>query len=125
MPAGELRVGAYVRTQHETTLEWGDFPITQVARLEAECRRLVLEDGRELVATYNHRVRTEADWVELRRLEAGMRLVGERPGVVARVEVAGRGPVVLLTVAGGHTYQTAGFTSHNAKREDPEAPYDP
>ncbi|MCP3065786.1 hypothetical protein LXT21_44170 [Myxococcus sp. K38C18041901] len=124
VPAGELRVGAWVRTQDEVTLAWGDYPVTQAATLDADCRRLVLEDGRELVATYNHRVRTEADWVELRHLERGARLVGEKPGVVARVEEAGRGPVVLLTVAGAHTYQTLGVLSHNVKRADPEEPHE-
>ncbi|WP_205522811.1 tail assembly protein [Myxococcus eversor] len=122
--AGDVRVGAWVRTQDEVTLEWGDYPVSHVSTLEAECWRLVLEDGRELVGTYNHRVRTEADWVELRHLDAGMRLVGERPGVVARAEAAGRGPVVRITVAGAHTYQTVGFLSHNTKNEDPERPHD-
>ncbi|NTX07046.1 hypothetical protein [Myxococcus sp. CA040A] len=123
VPAGEVRAGAWVRTQDEVTLEWGDYPVSYVSTLEAERWRLVLDDGRELVATYNHRVRTDAAWVELRHLDAGMRLVGERPGVVRQVEAAGRGPVVRITVAGAHTYQTVGFLSHNLKKEDPEEPH--
>ncbi|WP_163998688.1 tail assembly protein [Pyxidicoccus caerfyrddinensis] len=122
VPAGELQVGDWVRTQHDATLAWGDFPVTGVAHLEADCWRVELDDGRAFVGTYNHRVRTEEAWVEVRHLVPGARLVGACAGVVRQVAPCGRGPVVRVTVEDAHTYQTAGFLSHNVKQADPEAP---
>lgn len=115
-PAGEISVGDVVRTQHEESLEWGDFPVVDVSAHEAERWAVTFEDGREVVASYNHRMRTDKDWVEVARLVAGAKVLGERPGVVAKAQRLGTGTVILITVEGAHTYQTEGLLSHNAKR---------
>lgn len=115
-PADEVQVGDVVRTQHEETLEWGDFHVVDVSTHEAERWAVTLEDGREVVASYNHRVFADGDWVEVARLAPGARIDGERPGIVSKSQRLGVGTVVLMTVDGAHTYQTAGLLSHNAKR---------
>lgn len=115
-PAGEVQVGDVVRTAHEESMEWGDYPVVDVSTHEAERWAVTLEDGRELVASYNHRVFVDEDWVEVARLAPGMRIDGVHPGVVSKSQRLGVGTVVLITVEGAHTYQTVGLLSHNAKR---------
>jgi predicted phage tail protein len=116
VPAGELLPGMRVRTQHEHTLEWGDFEVEAVSFHEAWRWRLVLEDGREFSGSAEHRVRVEDGWKEISGLQGGERLLGSAPGVVSwsAPEIDGR--VVRITVKDAHTYVSCGFLSHNAKK---------
>ena len=119
--AGDLSIGDLVRTAHEETGEWGVHQVSHVQRVERTGRtRLVLTDGREIVASPSHPVYVESpdnasDVVKMcvLNLRPGMRLAGTVPGVVSHVEDAGIGPVMVIEVEGAHTYVLRGILSHN------------
>ena len=99
-PAGELRIGDMLRTRHEHTLAWGEFPVVAFRTELRPVFRAVI-DGRELRATADHPV-----WID-----DGWRLM-ENVGVAD-----GRAIIVKLTVEEAHTFVSNGILSHN-KRAD-------
>ena len=119
--AGDLSIGDLVRTAHEETGEWGVHQVSHVQRVERTGRtRLVLTDGREIVASPSHPVYVENpdNACEVTKmcvlgLRQGMRLAGTVPGVVGHIEDAGMGPVMVIEVEGAHTYVLRGLLSHN------------
>jgi hypothetical protein len=114
--AGDIKVGMEVYTRHETTNEWGVYPVTAVEMGEDERWEVVLDDGRIFVGTFNHRVHTGDDWTEIRNLKAGDKLVQtDGYGIVQYSKQLDRGPIVKITVADAHTYISEGFLSHNVK----------
>lgn len=113
--AGDLAPGKLVFTKHETTGEWGYFPVTAVLLAEAECYKVTFDDGRQLTASWNHRVYTKDGWAPILSLPRGRLVLGSRPGFVQNVERVGTHPVVKIAVEGAHTYVTEGFLSHNIK----------
>ena len=114
--AGDVKPGMQVYTRHETTNEWGVFPVTAMEMGEDERWEVVLEDGRTFVGTFNHRVHTGNDWTEIRDLKAGDKLVQpEGHGIVKYSKQLDHGPIVKITVADAHTYISEGFLSHNIK----------
>ena len=117
--AGDVKPGMEIFTQHETTNEWGSYPVTAVSFGEDDRWEVVLEDDRKFVGTFNHRVRTDIDWVEIRNLQPGDKLVQpEGFGIVKSSKHLDNGPIVKITVAGAHTYISEGFLSHNVKYTD-------
>lgn len=95
IPADRLTVGDLVRTQHEHTLEWGDFPILAITLVEADIYRAAGYPN----ATANHRFWIGDAW-------AMMHEIGE---------MCGTGLVAKITVETAHTYVSAGVLSHNVK----------
>jgi len=117
--AGDIKPGMEVYTRHETTNEWGVYPVSAVEMSEDERWEVLLEDGRSFVGSPNHRVHTGEDWTEIRALKAGDKLVQpEGFGVVKSSAKLDHGPVVKITVTGAHTYISEGFLSHNVKMAD-------
>lgn len=115
MPAGELQVGTWLWTKHETSGLYGYHQISAISRLMAKCSTVVLDDGRIFTCSFNHRVLTPSGFKHLYELEPNMTLVGRPNGMVLRIEPAGDLEVVKITVEGAHTYVTNGIVSHNAK----------
>lgn len=114
--AGGLCVGMRVWTMHEETLEWGAAIVSAVSSHFSECLTLALEDGRELVASPNHRVYVRAvGWREIASLAPGDEIVGAMPAKVREVTRAGRRGVMKVTVDRAATFVTAGILSHNNK----------
>ena len=114
--AGDIKVGMEVYTRHETTNEWGVYPVTAVEMGEDERWEVVLDDGRIFVGTFNHRVHTGNDWTEIRNLKAGDKLVQtDGYGIVQYSKQLDRGAIVKITVDDAHTYISEGFLSHNVK----------
>jgi len=117
--AGDIKPGMQVYTRHETTNEWGVYPVTAMEMGEDNRWEVVLEDGRIFVGTFNHRVHTDDNWTEIRNLKAGDKLVQpEGFGIVKSNKELDHGPVVKITVADAHTYISEGFLSHNVKIMD-------
>jgi hypothetical protein len=117
--AGDIKPGMEVYTRHETTNEWGIYPVSAVEMSEDERWEVLLEDGRSFVGSPNHRVHTGDDWAEIHALKAGDKLVQpEGFGVVKSSAKLDHGPVVKITVGDAHTYISEGFLSHNVKRID-------
>lgn len=117
--AGDIKPGMEVYTRHETTNEWGVYPVSAVEMSEDTRWEVLLEDGRSFVGSANHRVHTGDDWTEIHALKAGDKLVQpEGFGVVKSSAKLDHGPVVRITVADAHTYISEGFLSHNVKMMD-------
>ncbi|MGI8765046.1 MAG: Hint domain-containing protein, partial [Gemmatimonadaceae bacterium] len=105
--AGDIRAGCVLYTQHEHTLEWGNHRVTHVSGRDAERWKVVLTDGRELIATANHRVCLDKGvraWTRIDALLAGDRLVGVVKSIVLACYPFDFGPVIKLTVEDAHTY---------------------
>ncbi|MCP3065726.1 Hint domain-containing protein [Myxococcus sp. K38C18041901] len=116
LPAELVQPGMRVLTQHEASLKLDAYQVAAVQRARARRHRLLLEDGRGLVASSLHPLFVEgAGWTALNALRTGDVLLGSRPGRVLGVEEEGEGDVVRLTVHGARTYNVQGLLSHNAK----------
>lgn len=96
-PAADVRVGDWVWTQHELTLVWGAFEVTDVSVSEEDILRA---DGFP-DATALHRFGTGA--------------IGGWRTMDAIGEPHGRALVWKATVADAHTYVSDGILSHNNK----------
>lgn len=94
-PMAECAVGELVRTQHERTLEWGDY---RIAALEFAEEPVFRADGLPR-ATAMHRFFIGGEWVHMKDL-------GEPDGTAL---------VGKMTVEDAHTYVSAGVLSHNLK----------
>lgn len=108
--AGNLLVGMMVRTQHEDTLEWGDYPVEYVEIIPDADRAMIRFDGIDFVCSLTHKFYHEGDWVEAQDLEPGMVLSDKE---VLSVEPYCSGDVVMITVSDAHTYISEGILSHN------------
>lgn len=92
--AGSIIVGDMVHTQHEDTMEWGNFMVTDVAVVDSTD----VWEAMGVKASGDHRLFVDA-WVRIRD-------IGE-PSDDARV--------VRITVDDAHTYYSNGILSHNMK----------
>lgn len=121
IPAGELKPGMRVWTQHEDTLQWDYYEVMEVTRRVENCYEVRLFDGRCLVASWNHRVLVHLEsldlyrWSEISKLEPNSLLAGATMGEVEYSKPAGFHDVMKIMVRDARTYQTHGFTSHNIK----------
>lgn len=101
-PARSLVAGTVLRTMHETTMVWGDWPVLSISFADEPVFACELE-GEEgpvtIRATANHLFLLDRRWV--RAADIG------QPDGVARV--------AKITVAEAHTYVSAGVLSHNIK----------
>lgn len=92
-----LHAGEMIKTRHETTLEWGIFPIEAITFAPAMVFKCVFGDA-IVYATAEHRFWQDG-WV----------LAGEIG------EPSGEMMVAKITVADAHTYISNGVLSHNIK----------
>jgi hypothetical protein len=117
--AGDIKPGMMVYTRHETTGEWGNFPVTVVRNGEDNRWTILFESGIEFVGTFNHPVRVDDAWVEIQHLKAGDKVVQpEGFAVVKSAKYFDHGPIVKIEVQDAHTYLTEGFLSHNKNMVD-------
>ena len=117
--AGDIKPGMMVYTRHETTGEWGNFPVTAVEQGEDTRWAVLFEGGAEFVGTFNHRVMTDKDWTEIRHLQPGDKVVQhEGFAVVKSAAHFDHGPIVKIEVQDAHTYLTEGVLSHNIKMNE-------
>lgn len=93
-----VKVGEKVHTQHETTLEWGDYRVAY-RLLVREPTWIAEVDGKTIQASTGHRLWVDGAWVKI-----------ETIGVEA-----GETTVVELTIDDAHTYISNGILSHNLK----------
>lgn len=95
-----LKIGTLVRTQHEDSLEWGDYPVQAI---ELAWQPVLRAEGYPR-ATAEHLFRIDGAWV---RMDA----IGEPDGSAW---------VAKIAVAGARTYVSAGVLSHNKRADGPE-----
>jgi hypothetical protein len=91
-----LKIGTLLRTRHEDTLEWGDYPVEAIELACCPVLRATI-DGVEIRATAEHLFRIDGAWV---RMDA----IGVPDGSAW---------VAKIAVAEAHTYVSAGILSHN------------
>lgn len=96
--AGELAVGDMLWTQHETTFEWGVYPVEAIELVEDDVFAADIGERRTR-ATAGHLMRINGAWI---RMDA----IGTP---------AGRAMVAKITVADAHTYVANGILHHNIK----------
>ena len=116
--AGELNVGDYVYTKHETTGDWGSYQVSHINPGTNIVSRTVI-GGQEIKVSRNHRFLTESmGFVALSELWIGAK-VQTIDGVaeIESIEDLGELPVIQIEVADAHTYVIRDVVSHNGKQE--------
>lgn len=114
--AGELKVGDYVYTKHETTGDWGSYQVSHINPGTNTVSRTVI-GGQEIKVSHNHRFLTESmGFVALSELWVGAK-VQTLDGVaeIESIEDLGELPVIQIEIADAHTYVIRDVVSHNAK----------
>jgi len=115
--AGELQVGDVVRTQHEHTLEWGDYPVTHVSVVPNAARFKFKFDDVDFVCSLDHKFFKAADkWVDAKDVRVGNMISGQ---TIRGIEQAKVGDVIRITIDDAHTYICEGLLSHNKSPKRP------
>jgi hypothetical protein len=96
--AGALEVGTLLRTRHEATLAWGEYPVAAISFHDEDVFACTFGDV-TIRATAMHRFLIDRRWVCAQELGTP----------------AGTARVAKITVAEAHTYISAGVISHNIK----------
>jgi hypothetical protein len=107
--AGQLKAGMRVRTVHEHTGNWGDYPVSRVQIVKDKRLCLVLDQGR-FICSPSHKFSTGRGWKEARGYKPGDALQHRTVLAVAALD---DGDVVSITVDDAHTYISQGLLSHN------------
>jgi intein/homing endonuclease len=116
--AGELKVGDYVYTKHETTGDWGSYQVSHINPGTNTVSRTVI-GGQEIKVSHNHRFLTESmGFVALSKLWVGAK-VQTIDGVaeIESIEDLGTLPVIQIEIADAHTYVIGDVVSHNGKQD--------
>jgi len=110
--AGNLKPGMQIRTQHEQTLEWGDFAVTAVD-IENHPRVEIVFEHINFVCSLTHKFYNKNDnWIQAFELKPGMTVNGYKVVDVNKYDL---GEVVKIMVDQAHTYICEGILSHNLK----------
>ena len=123
--AGDLQVGDYVRTQHETTLEWGDYPILNVYTVENQKKLNLIFDGTHLICSDSHKVYVEEKgWTKVSDMMSGDVVSGY---TLKEIQSYENGDVVAIEIDKAHAYISNHLLSHNLVGKgggcpDPEVP---
>jgi hypothetical protein len=119
--AGDLQVGDEVKTQHEATMEWGNFKVTH-AEIIPNAKRLNIKlDGKDFICSLDHKFYKDNAWVDAKDVKVGDVLSDK---VVTDIAEHSTGDVVQITVDDAHTYICEGVLSHN-KSPVPKTPVTP
>jgi hypothetical protein len=119
--AGDLVVGDMVKTYHEDTFEYGDYPVTHASIVEdVEKLKLIFSEN-EIICSIYHKFRVGDSWKEAKDLEVGDEVSGQ---TLKSIETVENGQVVHITVEDAHTYIVEGLLSHNKRPpRPPRGPY--
>ena len=116
--AGDLKVGDYVYTKHETTGEWGSYQVTSANSGTNIVSRTII-GGQEIKVSSNHKFLTESmGFVPLSELWVGAK-VQTVNGIaeIESIESIGVMEVIQIEVDQAHTYVIGEVVSHNRKDE--------
>jgi hypothetical protein len=114
--AGELKVGDYVYTKHETTGEWGSYRVTSANPGTNIVSRTII-GGQELKVSSNHKFLTESmGFVALSELWVGAKVQTVNGlAEIESIESIGVMEVVQIEIDQAHTYVIGEVVSHNRK----------
>ena len=115
--AGDLQVSDEVKTQHETTMEWGNFKVTHTEIIPNAKRLNIKLDGKDFICSLDHKFYKDSAWVDAKDIKVGDVLSGK---AVTEIAEHSTGDVVQITVDDAHTYICEGVLSHNKspKKDD-------
>jgi hypothetical protein len=120
--AGDLQVGDEVKTQHETTMEWGNFKVTH-AEIIPNAKRLNIKlDGKDFICSLDHKFYKNGAWVDAKDINIGDVLSDK---AVTEIAEHSTGDVVQITIDDAHTYICEGVLSHNKSPAGPKTPVTP
>ena len=109
--AGKLAVGDMGYTQHENTLEWGDYTVSHVSIVPDSERLKLVFDTTEIVCSLSHKMYVDnKGWTKAEDMESNDVVSGHTLKDVMEWEA---GDVVKITVEEAHSYIAAGLLSHN------------
>jgi len=109
--AGDLKVGDLIYTQHEHSLEWGEYAISYVEVLpNTEKLKLIFEDNTFICSTTHEFYVEGKEWIKIKDMEIGDVVSGNK---LIAIEEETPGDVVKITVNEAHTYIVNGLLSHN------------
>ena len=116
-PAGEIRVGEFVYTMHETTREFGEFMVTAVEIEEQPMVNIFFTDNTTLSVSRSHKfLMASGNWQQVFEIGEGSVIKGfEVDKTIKSIIELGLAPAVKLTVKDAHTYISEGLISHNIK----------
>jgi intein/homing endonuclease len=114
--AGDLKVGDYVYTKHETTGEWGSYQVTSANPGTNTVSRAVI-GGQEIKVSSNHKFLTESmGFVPLSELWVGAKVQTiDGLAEIESIESLGEMEVIQIEVDQAHTYVIGEVVSHNKK----------
>ena len=110
--AGDLKVGDILKTQHEHTLEWGEYPVSKVSIAQQD-RIQMKFDHVDFVCSPSHRMYVEnKGWIKVSDMVIGDVISGH---TLLEINDYEYGDVVSIEVEESHTYISEGLLSHNLK----------
>jgi len=121
--AGKLAVGDMVYTQHENTLEWGDYTVSHVSIISDSERLKLVFDTTEIVCSLSHKMYVDnKGWTKAEDMQSDDVVSGHTLKDIMEWEA---GNVVKITVEDAHSYIAAGLLSHNKTVQQIQFPNQP
>lgn len=108
--AGDLVVGDTISTQHEESMEEGNYKISYVATKLADRLKITFADGLDFICSKTHKFYHKGQWIEASQLNEEEIIQGR---TINSIEENGVGQIVHMAVEDAHTYICEGFLSHN------------
>jgi hypothetical protein len=116
-PAGQVQIGDFVYTMHETTKEFGKFMVTDVKIEDQPMVNISFTDNTTLSVSRSHKfLMASGNWQQVFEIGEESVIKGfEVDKTIKSIVELGLAPAVKLTVKDAHTYISEGLISHNIK----------
>ena len=110
--AGDLVVGDLVKTNHEKSLELGNYEVEFVDIIKDVEKIKLTFEGSEIICSLTHKFYVDNTWKEAKDMVVGDVVSDKKLTAIEKVE---DGDVVHITVKDAHTYICEGLLSHNKR----------
>lgn len=104
---------------HETTREFGKYPVTSVTTESQDMALIDFEDQTSITVSTTHKfLMDNGDWKQVFEIRADDCIKGiDTDKRVSSLRSIGSGPAVKITIDDAHTYVADGLISHNVKKQ--------
>ena len=110
--AGDLVVGDLVKTNHEKSLELGNYEVEFVDIIKNVEKIKLTFEGSEIICSLTHKFYVDNTWKEGKDMVVGDVVSDKKLTAIEKVK---DGDVVHITVKDAHTYICEGLLSHNKR----------
>ena len=110
--AGDLVIGDLVKTNHEKSLELGNYEVEFVDIIKDVEKIKLTFEGSEIICSLTHKFYVDNTWKEAKDMVVGDVVSDKKLTAIEKVE---DGDVVHITVKDAHTYICEGLLSHNKR----------